>query len=77
VSTAAVEEASVVVVALVADMPEAAEVLEQAAAEVGPVSAERAFQVELRTLVAPEPASLHLGIHHMGGLSIPVQLAGR
>ena len=63
------------VVVLVADMPEAAEALEQAAAEVGLASAERASQVELRTLVAPEPASLHLGIHHMGGLSIPVQQA--
>ena len=55
--------------------PEAAEALEQAAAEVESGSAERASQVELRTLVAPEPASLHLGIHHMGGLSIPVQQA--
>ena len=61
VPTAAVEEEASVVVALVADMPEAAEALEQAATEVESVSA--------------EPASLHLGIHHMGGLSIPVQQA--
>ena len=57
--------------------PEAAEALEQAAAEVGLASAERASQVELRTLVAPEPASLHLGIHHMGGPFIPFQQAVR
>ena len=55
--------------------PEAAEALEQAAAEVESGSAERATQVELRTLVAQDPASLHLGIPHMGGLSIPVQQA--
>jgi hypothetical protein len=74
----------VVVVVLVADMPEAAarpaqaaQALEQAAAEVESASAERASQVEVRTLVAQDPASLHLGIHHMGGLSIPVQLADR
>jgi hypothetical protein len=71
-----VEEASVVVVLLaVADMAEAAEALEQAAAEVESASAERASQVDVRTLVAQDPASLHLGIHHMGGLSIPVQQA--
>jgi len=64
----------VVVVVLVADMPEAA-ALEQGAAEVESASAERASQLELRTLVAQDPASLHLGIHHMGGLSIPVQQA--
>jgi hypothetical protein len=68
-----------VVVVLVADMleaaarAEAAQALEQAAAEVESVSAERASRVELRTLLAQDPASLHLGIHHMGGLSIPVQ----
>jgi len=73
---AGVEAASVVGV-LVADMVEAAEALEQAAAEVASALAERASQVELRTLVAQGPASLHLGIHHMGGLSIPVQLRGR
>ena len=65
----------VVVLVAVADMPEAAEALEQAAAEVESASAERASQLELRTLVAQDPASLHLGIHHMGGLSIPVQQA--
>jgi hypothetical protein len=64
-----------VVVVLVADTPEAAEALEQAAAEVGSDSAERASQVEVRTLVAQDPASLHLGIHHMGGRSIPLQRA--
>jgi hypothetical protein len=76
------EEASVVVV-LVADMleeaagAEAAQASEQVAAEVESVSAERASQVELRTLLAQDPASLHLGIHHMGGLSIRVQPADR
>jgi hypothetical protein len=77
VATAAVEEEASVVVVLVAvaDMPEAAEALEQAAAEVESASAERASQVDVRTLVAQDPASLHLGIHHMGGLSIPVQQA--
>jgi len=69
---AGVEEVLVAVV----DTP-AAEALEQAAAEVESVSAERTSQVELQTLVAQDPASLHLGIHHMGGLSIPVQLAVR
>jgi hypothetical protein len=77
-----VEEASAVVVVLVADMPEAAraetgEALEQAAAEVESASAERVSQVEFQILLAQDPASLHLGIHHMGGLSIPVQLADR
>ena len=71
---AGVEAASVVVV-LVADMVEAAEALEQAAAAVESALAERASRVELRALVAQDPASLHLGIHHMGGLSIRVQQA--
>jgi hypothetical protein len=76
-------EAALVVVDLVADMLEAAagaeeaQALEPAAAEVESVSAERASQVELRTLRAQDPASLHLGIHHMGGLSIRVQPADR
>ena len=63
------------VVVLVADMVEAAEALEQAAAEVESASAERASQVELQTLVAQDPAFLRLGIHHTGGLSIPAQQA--
>jgi hypothetical protein len=75
--TAEVEEASAVVVGLVADTPEVAEALEQAAVEVESGLAERGSQVELRTLVAQDPASLHLGIHHMGGLSIRVQPADR
>jgi hypothetical protein len=74
----------VVVVVLVADMPEAAarpaqaaQALEQAAAEVESALAERASQVEFLTLLAPDPASLHLGVHHIGNLSIPGQLADR
>jgi len=45
--------------------------LEQAAAEAESASAERAFQVEFRTLLAQDRASLHLGIHHIGSLSLP------
>jgi hypothetical protein len=50
---------------------------ESAAAEVESASAERASQVEFRTLLAQDRASLHLGIHRIGSLSIPDQPADR
>ena len=40
-------------------------------------SAERAFQVEFRTLLVQDRASPHLGIHHIGSLSIPDEIADR
>ena len=40
-------------------------------------SAERASQVEFRTLLARDRASLHLGVHHIDNLSIPDDLAER
>ena len=46
----------------------------EAAAEVEAASAERASQVGFRTLVAEDPAPLHLGrVNYIGSLSIPVQ----
>ena len=51
--------------------------LEPGAAEVELASAERACQVELRTLLAQDHASLHLGILHTGSLSIMDELPNR
>ena len=46
----------------------------EATAEMESASAERASQVEFRTLVAEDPAPLHLGcVHRIGSLSIPFQ----
>jgi hypothetical protein len=78
VDTPAVEEASVVVVSEAgAALAHSAAASESGAAAVASASAERASQVEFRTLLARDRASLHLGIHHIGNLSIPDDLAER
>ena len=61
----------VVVVSVVVDT------LEVEARRAEAASAERAFQVEFRTLLVQDRASLHLGVHHIGSLSIPDELAER
>jgi len=68
---------SVEVTSVEAEATSAVEALEEVAVEVESGSAERTSQVELRTLLAQDPASLHLGIHHMGGPFIPFQQAVR
>ncbi len=60
-----------VVAALVADTLEA----ESAAAEVESALVERVFPGAFRTLPAEDPASLHLGILHLGTLSLMDELA--
>jgi hypothetical protein len=64
-------EAVSTAVALVADTLEA----ESAAAEVESALVERASRVAFRTLPAEDPASLHLGILHLGTLSMKDELA--
>ena len=64
-------EAVSTVAALVADTLEA----ESAAAEVESALVERASPVAFRTLPAEDPASLHLGILHLGTLSLMDELA--
>ena len=51
--------------------------LEAESAAVGVESAlvERASQVAFRTLLVEDPGSLHLGVHHIGSLSIMDELA--
>jgi hypothetical protein len=72
-ATVAVEqEASVVVVTLEAEEASVVVVTLEAAAEAE--SEERASQVEFRTLMAEDPAPLHLG---RGSLFIPAQSADR
>ncbi len=60
-----------VVAALVADTLGA----ESAAAEVESALVERVSRVAFRTLPAEDPASLHLGILHLGTLSMKDELA--
>ena len=60
-----------VVAALVADTLGA----ESAAAEVESALVEHASPVEFRTLLAEDPASLHLGTLHLGTLSMKDELA--
>jgi hypothetical protein len=60
-----------VVAVLVADTLEA----ESAAEEVELALVEHTSQVEFRTLLAQDPAFLHLGILHLGSLSIMDDLA--
>ena len=50
-------------------------VLESAAAEVESALVEHTSQVEFRTLLAKDPAFLHLGILHLDSLSIMDDLA--
>jgi hypothetical protein len=72
VSAVAVSTAvAFVVAAFVADTLEA----ESADAEVESALVERASPVAFRTLPAEDPASLHLGILHLGSLSIIDELA--
>jgi len=61
----------------VAALAHSAAALEPGAAEVELASAERACQGELPTLLAQDPASLHLGILHTGSLSIMDELPNR
>ena len=76
--TSGVEEASVVVVSeAVAALAQGTPALEPGAAEVESASAECAPQVEFRTLLAQDPASLHLGILRTGSLSIMDELPNR
>src|SRR5437588_1724570 len=78
VDTSGVEEASVVVVSeAVAALAQGTPALEPGAAEVESASAECAPQVEFRTLLAQDPASLHLGILRTGSLSIMDELPNR
>jgi hypothetical protein len=60
-----------VVAALVADTSEA----ESAAAAVESALVERVSRVAFRTLPAEDPASLHLGILHLGSLSLMDEVA--
>ena len=60
-----------VVAVSVADTLEA----ESAAAEAESALVERASQVAFRTLLVENPGSLHLGVHHIGSLSIMDELA--
>jgi hypothetical protein len=78
----AVEEVSVA--ALPADVPdleayrvEEVQALERAPGEVASASADRRFEVKLRTSAAQDLASLQLGIHHIGSLSYPDELTDR
>ena len=72
VSAVAVSTAvAFVVAALVADTLGA----ESAAAEVESALVERASPLAFRTLPAEDPASLHLGILHLGSLSLMDELA--
>ena len=72
VSAEAVSTAVVfVVAALVADTSEA----ESAAAAVESALVERVSRVAFRTLPAEDPASLHLGILHLGSLSLMDEVA--
>jgi hypothetical protein len=74
--TSAAEEASMVVVSeAVAALAQGTAALESGAAEVELASAERT--VEVRTLLAQDPAFLHLGILHIGSLSIMDELPNR
>src|SRR5438874_4353791 len=73
----AVVVSAVVVSKAVAALAHRTAALEPGAAEVESASAERACQVELRTLLAQDPASLHLGILHTGSLSIMDELPNR
>jgi len=81
VTPAVVEEASTVVeVSAVAVSTAVAFMLaalgaESAAAEVESASAEHTSPVEFRTLLAQDRASLHLGILHLGSLSLMDELA--
>jgi hypothetical protein len=77
VDTPEAEEASAVVVVSEAGaaLAHSAAASEPGAAEVASASVERASQVGFRTLLARDRASLHLGIHHIGNLSIPDELA--
>ena len=47
---------------------------ELAAAGAESALAERASQVAFRTLLVEDPGSLHLGVHHIGSLSIMDEL---
>ena len=67
----AVSTVAFVVAALVADTLEA----ESAAAAVESALVERVSPVAFRTLPAEDPVSLHLGILHLGSLSLTDELA--
>ena len=71
--TSAEEEASVAAVVLA----RGTRALELGAAEVESASAECTPQVEFQTLLAQDPAFLHLGILHIGSLSIMDELPNR
>ena len=71
--TSAEEEASVAAVVLARGTPAS----ELGAAEVESASAECTPQVEFQTLLAQDPAFLHLGILHIGSLSIMDELPNR
>ena len=75
VSPAVVEEASTVAVSTAVPFVVAASVAESASAEVESASAEHTSPVEFRTLLAQNRASLHLGILHLGSLSLMDELA--
>src|SRR5205807_8017785 len=68
---------AVVVSEAVAALAQGTPALEPGAAEVESASAECAPQVEFRTLLAQDPASLHLGILRTGSLSIMDELPNR
>jgi hypothetical protein len=73
VTPAVVVEASTVVE--VSAVAVSTAVAESASAAVESASAEHTSPVEFRTLLAQDPASLHLGILHLGSLSLMDELA--
>ena len=74
--TSAEEEASVAAVSeAVVVLARGTPALELGAAEVESASAECTPQVEFQTLLAQDPAFLHLGVHHIDNLSILDDLA--
>ena len=78
VSTAGVEEGSVVEVTPEGEEASVGMVTAEAAGEMESASAERASQLEIRSLGAEDPAPLHLRrVHQIGSLSLPVQPADR
>jgi hypothetical protein len=76
VDTPEAEEASAVAVSEAgAALAHSAAASESGTAEVASASVERASQVAFRTLPVEDPGFLHLGIRHLGSLSMMDDLA--